>query len=163
MKTKREIRFRVWDSKAEHFWKDGSSGEDGYGWNEDWLCITMDGQVAIFDSASSVYVKSISALTESYGGESSEQDRFVIQQFTGLKDKNGKEIYCGDIVKGYFDTNEVEDYIWLSLTDEEKKNGWKLFKIDMDIVEFARQQLPEELEIVGNVMENPNLLSEKEK
>lgn len=152
MKTKREIRFRVWDSKAEHFWKDGSSGEDGYGWNEDWLCITMDGQVAIFDSASSVYVKSISAL----------QDRFVIQQFTGLKDKNGKEIYCGDIVKGYFDTDEVEDYIWLSLTDKEKKNGWKLFKIDMDIVEFARQQLPEELEIVGNVMENPNLLSEKE-
>ena len=42
--------------------------------------------------------------------------------------------------------------------------GWqKLFKIDMDIVEFARQQLPDELEIVGNVMENPNLLSEKEK
>ena len=88
---------------------------------------------------------------------------YAIQLFTGLLDKNGKEIYCGDIVKGYFDTNEVEDYIWLSLTDEEKKNGWKLFKIDMDIVEFARQQLPEELEIVGNVMENPNLLSEKEK
>mgnify|MGYP003832939891 CR=1 FL=1 len=86
-----------------------------------------------------------------------------MNQFTGLLDKNGKEIYCGDIVKGYFDTNEVEDYIWLSLTDEEKKNGWKLFKINMDIVEFARQQLPEELEIVGNVMENPNLLSEKEK
>ena len=86
-----------------------------------------------------------------------------MNQFTGLKDKNGKEIYCGDIVKGHFDTDEVEDYIWLSLTDKEKKNGWKLFKIDMDIVEFARQQLPEELEIVGNVMENPNLLSEKEK
>ncbi len=86
----------------------------------------------------------------------------VLMQFTGLLDKNGKEIYCGDIVKGYFDTNEVEDYIWLSLTDEEKKNGWKLFKIDMDIVEFARQQLPEELEVIGNIYENPNFLSEKE-
>ena len=147
--TKREIRFRVWDSKAEHFWKDGSSGEDGYGWNEDWLCITMDGQVAIFDSASSVYVKSISA----------EQDRFVIQQFTGLKDKNGKEIYEGDILLGRFILDKVEDHIFLSLTEEEKKTQSKVFVVE-DIFYPYTNQIPEDLEVIGNIYENPNLLSD---
>ena len=152
MKTKREIRFRVWDSKAEHFWKDGSSGEDGYGWNEDWLCITMDGQVAIFDSASSVYVKSISALTESYGGESSEQDRFVIQQFTGLKDKNGKEIYEGDILLFNLEGFEVKGVV------EYIGNGfWIKNKRDGNFMPDIKYR-----EVVGNVFENPNLLSEKE-
>lgn len=140
--NKREIKFRAWNGKSMYRieglrWILFGSPEEGKGirvdenGQNDWKTLRLD------------------------------DNKCVLMQFTGLLDKNGKEIYCGDIVKGYFDTNEVEDYIWLSLTDEEKKNGWKLFKIDMDIVEFARQQLPDELEIVGNVMENPNLLSEK--
>ena len=145
---KREIKFRLWNKefrkmiyKGDEEGVDFLDGNELYGYWDEW----WGSQVGvIFDAIGEM------------------QEDYIPMQFTGLLDKNGKEIYCGDIVKGYFDTNKVEDCIWLSLTDEEKKNDWKLFKIDMDIVEFARQQLPEELEIIGNVMENPNLLSEKE-
>lgn len=141
----REIKFRVWDSKAGHFWKDGNSGEDGYDWNEDWLCITLDGKIAIFD-------------TEPYGGESEEQDRFIIQQYTGLKDKNDKEIYEGDILLGRFILDKVEDHIFLSLTEDEKETQSIVFVVD-DIFYPYTNQIPEDLEVIGNIYENPELLS----
>lgn len=135
----REIKFRVWDSKAGHFWKDGNSGEDGYDWNEDWLCITLDGKIAIFD-------------TEPYGGESKEQDRFIIQQYTGLKDKNGKGIYESDILSFDLEGFEVKGVV------EYIGNGfWIRNERDGNFMPDIKYR-----EVIGNIYESPNLLSEKE-
>ncbi len=82
-----------------------------------------------------------------------------IQQFTGLLDKNGKEIYEGDIVLGRFILDDVEDYIYLSLTDMERKNQSKTFLIE-DISYLYTNPIPEDIEVIGNVHENPELLKD---
>ena len=82
----------------------------------------------------------------------------VLMQFTGLHDKNGKEIYEGDIVSfpkqpKYKRTWQVE---WqnggLRLVDG---IGYRMLNSD------HHGQVNEEGEVIGNIWESPNLLDTK--
>ena len=83
-------------------------------------------------------------------------DNWKVMQYTGLKDKNGKEIYEGDIIRikpnpkdygGYKGHNYIEYVFW---NDEEacydiaNDRTWLLLKSD--------------IEIIGNIYENPELI-----
>jgi hypothetical protein len=73
-----------------------------------------------------------------------------IMQFTGLLDKNGKEIYEGDIVY-----NESDKFFNYDIRWDEKDAGWSLGENGTPIKKYA---LNEFWEVIGNVFENPKLL-----
>lgn len=76
-----------------------------------------------------------------------------ISQFTGLLDKNGKEIYEGDILSDKKGGNGVVEYcqpqfvVWADGQHFALAEG----KINMTQLEYS--------EIIGNIFENPELLT----
>ena len=91
-------------------------------------------------------------------------DENIIMEFTGMIDKNGKEIYEGDIVKtyiydGWFDVCEAKtcnyEIKWSNFD-----YGWRGFTKRMNTTKFAGVTFNlTETEIVGNIFENKELRS----
>lgn len=85
-----------------------------------------------------------------------DQEDGILMQYTGLKDKNGKEIYEGDVVKVMCDDDEES-----AVTQEVKWSKWGGYFCDE---EMAGDYLPAlgnpelTIEVIGNIYENPELI-----
>ena len=86
----------------------------------------------------------------------------ILMQSTGLRDKNGKEIFEGDIITNGPDVMCMKRHNTLGF-DVEKK-GKVEFIADCAILEEFEEdakEIADSLEIIGNIYENPELLEEK--
>ena len=89
-------------------------------------------------------------------------DNLVLLQFTGLEDKNGKEIYEGDIVsvKYIYDkrTTDRAQVVW---REDKAGFGLKSLKgLTNEVYELYKITTEHNLEVVGNIYENKELLDE---
>ena len=81
------------------------------------------------------------------------EPRCVLQQYTGLKDKNDVEIYEGDIVQIFPRYNGICKVIF-------NKGS---FGVEGKLYASNRLDLSFGVEVIGNIYENPELLNTKEK
>ncbi|MDS3874868.1 YopX family protein [Staphylococcus hominis] len=77
---------------------------------------------------------------------------FELMQSTGLKDKNGTEIYEGDIVKNIYDEIYVVKWFDAAFYLEEKYNGG---------FDYHELHFEDNKKVIGNIYENPELLEDE--
>ena len=127
----REIKFRAWSIKGKTMWH-------------------INKQMTLSIEGDSWQIRD-NAISNRFMCSWHEDEKGILMQFTGLKDKNGKEIYEGDIIcpdKNNQNEKTVGSVEWHEqlacfIVRYKDGTGWKSFI---------------EMEVIGNIYENPELL-----
>lgn len=141
------MKFRAWiPEEIQHAHMIYSANEDpdlGY------FAFNEEGHLAVYE----LWDKIVDGFI--VGCDSIERKDATIMQFTGLTDKNGVEIWEGDIVQ--YPDFYVGDSIVPSGIEviEWELNGFN------SILCFGYAEYPDYVEVIGNIFENPSLLEDK--
>lgn len=137
----RDIKFRAWDKKTKKMRTVESIGfgELSY-YNEGYPVVNMIGRDCIND-------KDIIINRDSY--------QYELMQYTGLKDKNGKEIYEGDVLLYNNDIKSIVHYKnGAFVRSYENSNIYLLYD------SFITDGCLDDYEVIGNKYEDKHLLGE---
>jgi len=136
-----QIKFRIWDENTQTFLQNTSD----FNRRDNLTICPFTGKVVNYvelddgDHGPS-YVKQ-------------ELEDYFVERFTGLLDKNGREIYEGDIISGVWEkdkTQRISEVLWYPtqfLFSCEDTEG--IYDFIFPLIEFRN------ITVVGNVRENP--------
>jgi uncharacterized phage protein (TIGR01671 family) len=150
----REIKFRAWDSgnkcmiRFDDFW------------------VSIEYRSICFSAVRDDLTEEGKDLPGAYGTGANPESNgaYILMQFTGLHDKNGKEIYEGDKVKGrYFiqrsfdpDASPAIEYFEGVISFAE---GFFYVKGEHNQCSFSFTYPDYEMELIGNIYENHELIA----
>lgn len=94
-------------------------------------------------------------------------EELVIMQYTGLKDKNGKEIYEGDIVRQVSYKYSNDEYGHKGFYENISKVLYKGRAFQYEWIKTNEIEMPKDfkesfIEVIGNIYDNPELLEKGE-
>jgi uncharacterized phage protein (TIGR01671 family) len=141
----REIKFRIW-----YWYQAGSGGNPdgniraGY-WETDHETCYINDKGELYQDSNDTKECCCHSI------DSLKTENYVICQYTGLKDKNGKEIYEGDIIKTtVIHGTSILPVVWHD-SGFYVQDGWGDW--------WPNQEYRE---VIGNIYENPELLEKNE-
>ena len=137
----RKIQFRAWDKKNKKMYKRAGISPH----NDLQYAVKQEGGGSRYFNFDDLHIEQDSIYYP---------DDIILMQYTGLKDKNGEEVYEGDVLK-WDDTEETGYVEYMEETTEYVVDEWKegnkrskghsLSSVD-------------EVEIIGNIYQNPELI-----
>jgi len=140
----REIKFRAWDNKSKE-WLLGYEMPNLGGFS-------LFGELVLMGEWANILNEYL------FDRNGHKAEDLIVMQFTGLKDKNNKEIYEGDILKSAPKGHEPRT-LYQIIWDEEnlrwtmkEPDGALFYGCNTDDNKFFVW------EIIGNIYENPELL-----
>ena len=144
----REIKYKAWHKKDKKMY-DVACLEWAHHYSSEFTYIGFHVNIirkGTLDKPNSLYFEWVA------------ENEVIVLLYTGLKDKNEKEIYEGDIVNRHLG-HPPRVITW---TPEGRYLGWYSSRLESQQTKNIMDHLPlgqdEEIEIIGNIYENPELL-----
>ena len=140
----RDIKFRVFDNFRKKMVKQITSYH-----------LDRDNNINLI-----VYIDKVNKTRPIFDIDKNFCNNFEIMQYTGLKDKNGVEIYEGDILAGVNGSVNGNGWNWGNYIVEYKNGN---HNVPADWGSYDNYDNSHWFEVIGNIYENPELIEEENK